>query len=92
MRSGLRRSLRFVRAGDEIAELLVVRRRPRRRASTSTAIEMVDQALAAVAVVLQPLVEAFLLEDDAVVNAGDVAVGRRFAGRGPSGDTPLRGG
>ena len=41
---------------------------------------MIDEALAAVAIELQPLVEVLLLEDDAVVNAGDIAAGARFAG------------
>ena len=83
MRSGLRRSLASYGpvtkspsssycAGGDRGERRVDR------------IEMIDQALAPVAVVLQPLVEALLLEDDAVVNAGHVAVGAPIRRRGPA--------
>ena len=79
MRSGPRRSLAsygpltkspisVVRAGRDRADRRVER------------IEVVDEALARIAVVLQPLIEALLLEDDAVVDAGDVAARGRFAG------------
>ncbi len=66
--------LGLVSAADEVADFVVRAGRDRgdRRVER---IEVVDQTLARVAVVLKPLVEAVLLEDDAIVNAGDVASG-----------------
>ena len=61
-------------------------------AETSIAVEMIDQALSPMAIELQPLVEVFLLEDDAVVNAGHVASMRPIRRRGPRRDRLLRGG
>ena len=91
MRVGLRRSRASYGAGDEVAKLFVLAVGDRFGGDIRV-VEVIDEALAAIAIELQSLVEVFLLEHHAIVNAGDVASRRPIRRRGRHRDTLLRGG